>query len=208
MSRPYLNRMISSKCKCNKFYLISMTMALLFMCFVSVSTNKQTKLTCELINSIAENCDPYKCPAEKVFRSNIMALENAIRDPRAQIGGLVVLLDMAGLRFAHAKFLSPHLAKRSADVIQDSFPMRFKAFHILHEPFYFDAILALIKPFMTEKIRNRVSLLHLTAFIFYFNILNRFNSLFLCSDSYAWKRSQISSSTHSKGYFAIGIWWK
>lgn len=86
-----------------------------------------------------------------------MALENAIRDPRAQIGGLVVLLDMAGLRFAHAKFLSPHLAKRSAEVIQDSFPMRFKAFHILHEPFYFDAILALIKPFMTEKIRNRVS---------------------------------------------------
>lgn len=104
-----------------------------------------------------ENCDPYKCPAENVFRSNIMALENAIRDPRVQIGGLVVLLDMAGLRFAHAKFLSPHLAKRSAEVIQDSFPMRFKAFHILHEPFYFDAILSLIKPFMSEKIRNRVS---------------------------------------------------
>lgn len=94
-----------------------------------------------------------------VFRSNIIALENAIRDPRAQIGGLVVLLDMAGLKFAHAKFLSPHLARRSAEVIQDSFPMRFKAFHILHEPFYFDAILALIKPFMTEKIRNRVSLI-------------------------------------------------
>lgn len=92
-----------------------------------------------------------------MFRSNIMALENAIRDPRVQIGGLVVLLDMAGLRFAHAKFLSPHLAKRSAEVIQDSFPMRFKAFHILHEPFYFDAILSLIKPFMSEKIRKRVS---------------------------------------------------
>lgn len=105
-----------------------------------------------------QNCDPYKWPAEMVFRSNIMALENAIRDPRTQIAGLVVMLDMAGLKFAHAKFLSPNLAKRSADVIQDSFPMRFKAFHILHEPFYFDAFLALIKPFMSEKIRNRVRL--------------------------------------------------
>lgn len=105
---------------------------------------------------VEENCDPYKWPAEKVFRSNLMALENAIRDPKTQIGGLVVILDMAGVRFAHAKFLSPHLAKRSAEVIQDSFPMRFKAFHILHEPFYFDAVLALIKPFMSEKIRNRV----------------------------------------------------
>lgn len=114
----------------------------------------------------SENCDPYKWPAEKVFRSNIMALENAIRDPRTQIGGLVVLLDMAGVRFAHAKFLSPHLAKRSAEVIQDSFPMRFKAFHILHEPFYFDAVLALIKPFMSEKIRNRVNFL----FIFHLSL--------------------------------------
>lgn len=86
-----------------------------------------------------------------------MAMEQAVRDPRVQIAGAVILLDMAGLRFAHAKYLSPHLAKRSAEVIQDSFPMRFKAFHILHEPFYFDAILALIKPFMTEKMRKRVS---------------------------------------------------
>lgn len=86
-----------------------------------------------------------------------MALENAIRQPSTQIGGLVVLLDMAGVRLAHAKYLSPHLAKRSAEVIQDSFPMRFKAFHILNEPFYFDAILTIIKPFMTDKIRNRVS---------------------------------------------------
>lgn len=104
-----------------------------------------------------ENCDPYKWPAELVFRTNICSLEHAVRDPRAQIAGSVILLDMAGLRFAHAKYLSPHLAKRSAEVIQDSFPMRFKAFHILHEPFYFDAILALIKPFMTEKMRKRVS---------------------------------------------------
>lgn len=93
-----------------------------------------------------------------VFRTNIMCLEQAVRDPRAQIAGAVILIDMAGLKFAHAKFLSPHLAKRSAEVIQDSFPMRFKAFHILHEPFYFDAILQLIKPFMTTKMRQRVNI--------------------------------------------------
>lgn len=93
---------------------------------------------------------------EKLFRSNILALENSIRDPCTQIGGLVVLLDFAGLRFAHAKYLSPHLAKRTVEVIQEAFPLRFKAFHILHEPFYFDAILAILKPFLNEKIRNRV----------------------------------------------------
>lgn len=104
-----------------------------------------------------ENCHPHECEVEKVFRSNILVLENAIRDPKNQIGGLVILLDMAGVRFGHAKFLSPQLAKRTVDVIQDAFPIRFRAFHILHQPFYFDAILSFLRPFMKDKVRKRVS---------------------------------------------------
>lgn len=99
-----------------------------------------------------------------MFRSNVLALENAIRDPKTQIGGLVVLLDMSGLGFGHAKFLSPHLAKRTVEVIQEAFPMRFKSFHILHEPFYFDAILAILRPFLKEKIRNRVRIFLVNVF--------------------------------------------
>ena len=60
--------------------------------------------------------------------------------------------------FAHAKYLSPHLAKRTVEVVQEAFPMRFKAFHILHEPFYFDAIMAVLKPFLKDKIRRRIHL--------------------------------------------------
>lgn len=104
----------------------------------------------------SEKCDPYKVPVEHVFRSNVLALEDAIRDPEVQIGGLVVLLDMAGLGFAHARYLSPHLAKRTVEVVQEGFPMRFKAFHVLHEPFYMDAILSVLKPFLKDKIRRRV----------------------------------------------------
>lgn len=103
-----------------------------------------------------ENCDPYKCPVEMVFRSNILALENAVRDPRTQIGGLTIVVDMDGVSFAHAKFLSPHLAKRTVEVVQECFPLRFKAFHILYQPFYFDAVLAILRPFLKEKIRSRV----------------------------------------------------
>lgn len=104
-----------------------------------------------------EKCDPYKVPVEHCFRSNVLALEDSIRDPETQIGGLVVLLDMAGLGFAHARYLSPHLAKRTVEVVQEGFPMRFKAFHVLHEPFYMDAILSVLKPFLKDKIRRRVS---------------------------------------------------
>lgn len=67
-----------------------------------------------------------------------------------------MLLDMSGLGFAHARYLSPHLAKRTVEVVQEGFPMRFKAFHVLHEPFYMDAILSVLKPFLKDKIRRRV----------------------------------------------------
>ncbi|EDS28629.1 conserved hypothetical protein [Culex quinquefasciatus] len=105
-----------------------------------------------------EKCDPYKIPVDYVFRSNVLALEDAVRNPEVQIGGLVVLLDMSGLGFAHARYLSPHLAKKTVEVVQEAFPMRFKAFHVLHEPFYFDAILAVLKPFLKDKIRRRIHL--------------------------------------------------
>ncbi|XP_058126518.1 LOW QUALITY PROTEIN: retinaldehyde-binding protein 1-like [Anopheles ziemanni] len=105
-----------------------------------------------------EKCDPYKIPVDYVFRSNVLALEDAVRSPETQIGGLVVLLDMAGLGFAHARYLSPHLAKKTVEVVQEAFPLRFKAFHVLHEPFYFDAILAVLKPFLKDKIRRRIHL--------------------------------------------------
>ena len=106
---------------------------------------------------LLDKCDPHKIPVEFVFRSNVLALEDAIRNPETQIGGLAVVLDMSGLGFAHARYLSPHLAKRTVEVVQEAFPMRFKAFHVLHEPFYFDAILAVLKPFLKDKIRRRVS---------------------------------------------------
>uniref|UniRef100_A0A182NES0 CRAL-TRIO domain-containing protein n=1 Tax=Anopheles dirus TaxID=7168 RepID=A0A182NES0_9DIPT len=105
-----------------------------------------------------EKCDPYKIPVDYVFRSNVLALEDAVRSPETQIGGLVVLLDMSGLGFAHARYLSPHLAKKTVEVVQEAFPLRFKAFHVLHEPFYFDAILAVLKPFLKDKIRRRIHL--------------------------------------------------
>lgn len=58
---------------------------------------------------------------------------------------------------SHFRYLSPHLAKKTVEVVQEAFPIRFKAFHVLHEPFYFDAILAVLKPFLKDKIRRRVS---------------------------------------------------
>lgn len=93
---------------------------------------------------------------DDIFRTNVLALEHIVKDVESQISGVRVILDMAGLSLQHAKFFTPYYAKQMVELVQDTFPLRFKGFHVVNEPFYFDAIMAVIKPFLKEKIRKRV----------------------------------------------------
>lgn len=64
---------------------------------------------------------------------------------------------MSGLSLQHAKFFTPYYAKRMVELVQETFPLRFKGFHVVNEPFYFDAIMTVLKPFLKDKIRKRVN---------------------------------------------------
>lgn len=94
---------------------------------------------------------------DEIFRTNVLALEHVVREPETQIAGLVVLLDMGGLSLQHVKFFTPYYAKKMVELVQETFPLRFKGFHVINEPFYFDAVMTVLKPFLKEKIRKRVS---------------------------------------------------
>ena len=39
---------------------------------------------------------------------------------------------------------------------QNTFPLRFREIHILNESYLFDIVYTLTKPFLSERIRNRV----------------------------------------------------
>ncbi|XP_044266194.1 alpha-tocopherol transfer protein-like [Tribolium madens] len=95
---------------------------------------------------------------DDIFRTNVLALEQIVREPETQVAGIVLVLDMAGLSLQHAKFFTPYYAKKMVELVQETFPLRFKGFHIVNEPFYFDAVMAVLKPFVKEKIRKRIFL--------------------------------------------------
>ncbi|XP_030766878.1 alpha-tocopherol transfer protein-like [Sitophilus oryzae] len=105
-----------------------------------------------------DNFDSSKVSIDDIFRTNILALEQVVREPETQIAGLVVILDMAGLSLQHAKFFTPYYAKRMVELVQETFPLRFKGFHVVNEPFYFDAIMTVLKPFLKDKIKKRIYL--------------------------------------------------
>jgi hypothetical protein len=77
-------------------------------------------------------------------------------EPETQVNGAVVIFDMDGLSLQQAWQFTPPFAKRIVDWLQDSVPLRVKAIHIVNQPKIFNMVFSLFKPFLKEKLRNRI----------------------------------------------------
>nr|CAD7195389.1 unnamed protein product [Timema douglasi] len=145
-----------------------------------------------------EKCDAANVSIEDVFRTNVLALEQVVDEPETQIAGLTVIVDMNGFGIQHAKFLSPYYARRTVEVIQETFPLRFKGFHVINEPFYFDAVFAVLKPFLKEKIRKRIyfhgrELSSLHAFISPDILPEEYGGKRPCFDNKTWRMALLAN---------------
>nr|CAD7570263.1 unnamed protein product [Timema californicum] len=145
-----------------------------------------------------EKCDAVNVSIEDVFRTNVLALEQVVDEPETQIAGLTVIVDMNGFGIQHAKFLSPYYARRTVEVIQETFPLRFKGFHVINEPFYFDAVFAVLKPFLKEKIRKRIyfhgrELSSLHAFISPDILPEEYGGKRPCFDNKSWRMALLAN---------------
>lgn len=93
---------------------------------------------------------------DEVFKGCVLFLEAATLEPETQIHGAEVIFDMDGLSLQQTWQFTPAFAKRIVDWLQDSVPMRIKGIHIVNQPKIFNIVFALFKPFLREKLRNRI----------------------------------------------------
>ncbi|VDI04485.1 Hypothetical predicted protein [Mytilus galloprovincialis] len=100
--------------------------------------------------------NPSKFGITDVFRTNFLTMSRLIEEEETQINGLVMMMDLDGIGWAHAKSISPLYAKKFMGLIQDAFPARFKGMHYFNEPTIFDYIFAIGKQFMKEKTVSRL----------------------------------------------------
>ncbi|XP_030070843.1 alpha-tocopherol transfer protein [Microcaecilia unicolor] len=100
--------------------------------------------------------DPKLFTAYEVFRVSLITSELIVKETETQRNGVKTIFDLQNWRYAHAFQITPTIAKKIASVITDSFPIKARGIHLINEPSLFHSVFALIKPFLTDKIKERI----------------------------------------------------
>lgn len=67
-------------------------------------------------------------------------------------------MDYDGLGLKQVKALTPSFSLLLLSFIQEAMPLRLKEVHMVKQPFIFNMVWAIFKPFIKEKLKNRVSI--------------------------------------------------
>ncbi|XP_018423609.1 PREDICTED: alpha-tocopherol transfer protein [Nanorana parkeri] len=100
--------------------------------------------------------DTKEFTAYEVFRVSLITSELLAKDAETQRNGIKAIFDLEGFRLAHAFQVTPTLARRIAAVMTDSFPLKVRGIHLINEPLFFHPVYALIRPFLPDKIKERI----------------------------------------------------
>ncbi|XP_006000548.1 alpha-tocopherol transfer protein-like [Latimeria chalumnae] len=101
---------------------------------------------------------PTEFPITENIRALYLTLEQLIQSEETQVNGIVILADYGGVGLSQASHFGPFIARKVIGILQDGFPIRIKAVNIINEPRIFKGIFAVMKPFLKEKITNRIFL--------------------------------------------------
>ncbi|CAB3230633.1 unnamed protein product [Arctia plantaginis] len=109
-----------------------------------------------LVLELGKKWKPSKCSLDEFFKGCVLFLEAAMLEPETQICGAVVIFDMEGLSMQHVLQFTPSFANRIVEWLQEAIPLRIKGLYIINQPFIFDMVFKVFKPFLKEKLRSRI----------------------------------------------------
>ena len=99
-----------------------------------------------------EQADLFKV---STMMQDILLLE----DDNLAVSGAMAVQDMSDMSIAFVKSLSISLTKKAMTCFQHGYPNRIKGGHFFNISGVFDVMYNLFKPFLTEKLKRRVSFL-------------------------------------------------
>ncbi|KAL2716043.1 retinaldehyde-binding protein 1 isoform X1 [Vespula squamosa] len=123
---------------------------------VNVLKNRDEKRRRVLIINVGKSWDPSKINADQLFRLLYLIHEAAMFEPETQVRGSIVIMDFDGLSMKQVMGLTPSFNMRLLTFIQDALPFRLKEVHIVKQPFLFNMVWQMFKPFVREKLKKRM----------------------------------------------------
>lgn len=103
-----------------------------------------------------ENWDMTEFPFPVIMRSYLYLLERLMISEKSQITGCVLIENFHNYSLKQALGLRPSELRMFVDILQGSFPARFKGVHFVHQPWYFSWTYAMVKPFLKRKLTKKV----------------------------------------------------
>ncbi|KAJ8020362.1 Alpha-tocopherol transfer protein-like [Holothuria leucospilota] len=123
--------------------------------YVLTDTDKEGR---KVVAMRAGHWDPAKYPMLDICKALFMVLDYLVEEEETQITGVVLIFDVGGVSMYQASQLTPSAAKKVTSIFQNCIPVRISGIHFVNEPVVFDGAFTIMKPFMNDKMRNRVKM--------------------------------------------------
>ncbi|XP_013418372.1 clavesin-2 [Lingula anatina] len=106
----------------------------------------------------AAHWDNSRYSLSSIYRAILLTLERLIEEEANQINGFVIVVDWTEFTFKQSTYVNPKLLKSMVEGLQDCFPARFGGVHFINQPWFVEAILKVVKPFLKEKTKGKIHL--------------------------------------------------
>lgn len=106
----------------------------------------------------ANNWDHARYTLEVIYKSLILTLDKLLQDTQNQMNGLIFIVDWGNLtlRQTSNNINSFKQVRSMLEGLQDCYPCKFKGLHLLSQPWYIDALITFIKPFLKGKTPSKI----------------------------------------------------
>ncbi|XP_037081605.1 clavesin-2-like [Pollicipes pollicipes] len=67
-----------------------------------------------------------------------------------------MVLDFSQFSLRQSKFVNPRTVRLMVSGLQDCYPARFGGIHFINQPWYVEAMMSVIRPFLKEKVKEKI----------------------------------------------------
>ncbi|CAK1542025.1 unnamed protein product [Leptosia nina] len=100
--------------------------------------------------------DPSEYPVEDLVRTGVVMMEIGIRQPKIQVLGGTVLVDLQGLSLRQVSALTPTIAYQIVNLLGVSTPTRLNSCHIINYNWLLNSFFYIFKKFIPQHAWDRI----------------------------------------------------